>query len=228
MSLESEETDRLRRAFAELSSRAAPREDCPQPDQIWDAVSGKIERQVTSEVIEHTIVCPVCAEAWRLARRLTEDLTEIEGCVPQIEPQRVAHWPWYRMALLAAAAVLVVAVGLDQYIRRRGGSIAEEPSYRGSPGQTIRSLLAEDAVLRRDQFILRWTPGPAGSRYTLRVATTDLTILDAVSGIATAEYRVPPSTLADLPSGTQVAWQVEAVLPDGSRIRSPTFFVRVE
>ena len=228
MNPESEEIDRLRRAFAALSSRASPGEDCPSADRIWDAVSGEVDRGVVSEIVEHAIVCPVCAEAWRLARQLKGDLAEIEGVSPRVEPLRVAHWPWYRMALLAAAAVLVVAVGLDLYIRRSSGPQPEEPPYRGSPDHAIQSLLTEDAVLRRDQFILRWTPGPAGSRYSLRVATPDLTILDAVSGIASTDYRVPPSTLARLPFGTEVAWQVEAVLPDGSKIRSPTFFVRIE
>jgi hypothetical protein len=86
----------------------------------------------------------------------------------------------------------------------------------------------EGRPLPRSQCVLRWSPGRPGSRYDVRVATEALEPVATGRGLGVAEYRVPDEALASLPGGTKLLWQVEALLPDGSRWTSPTFVVRIE
>jgi hypothetical protein len=56
------------------------------------------------------------------------------------------------------------------------------------------------------------------------VRTEDLlTELAQARGLKAGEYLIPRAKLAPLPAEAQIVWQVEAVLPDGETIKSPTF-----
>lgn len=43
-----------------------------------------------------------------------------------------------------------------------------------------------------------------------------------------SEYRLPSEVVDGLPPGTELRWQVEATLPDGSRHRSKAYRVHLE
>jgi hypothetical protein len=47
-------------------------------------------------------------------------------------------------------------------------------------------------------------------------------------GLDRPEFQVPDEALGSIESGSRVFWQVTARLPDGRRIESKTFFVRIE
>jgi hypothetical protein len=98
----------------------------------------------------------------------------------------------------------------------------EPPAYRAQPGESITSLVPEGTVLPRARCLLRWS-GPAGARYDLLVATSDMRPLVRVPRLEASEYLVAAGALAALPAGTRLLWQVEADLPDGSRLPSRTF-----
>jgi hypothetical protein len=121
---------------------------------------------------------------------------------------RVFFW-----APLAAAAVILLVVGINLMDRRTADP---EPVYRDLPGTVLHSLIAPDARLSRADFVLRWE-GPEGARYSLRIATEDLRVLDQIGGLTESAYHVPEDLLADVPSGERVVWQVQARLPDGTR-----------
>ena len=76
-------------------------------------------------------------------------------------------------------------------------------------------------------FRLRWTPAPAGSRYDVRVTTEDLRVIATANDLVAAEFALEPGQLAGLVPGSRVLWQVDAVLPGGARVSSPTFVVTV-
>jgi hypothetical protein len=53
------------------------------------------------------------------------------------------------------------------------------------------------------------------------VSRPDLTLVAASADLDRPELRVPEAKLAGLPGGASLVWMVEAVLPDGARLRSP-------
>ena len=208
--------DALRTAFASLAERAVARPDCPEPDRLWAAAAGELPPVEARPLVLHTADCAACAEAWRLAR---EHAASADGSRYEVRPRR---WGGTWLPLAAAVATVTVAIALVPRSAR------DRPAYRDNGAASLRSLVSEDRPLPRSSFVLRWSPGPAGSRYDVRVATADLAILHRARGLESAEHRVPPSALAALPAGATVLWQVEAVSADGTRLTSRTFVARLE
>ncbi len=131
---------------------------------------------------------------------------------------------WFQMA--AAAAVVVVAVGLGVVFL----SPEEEraPVYRAQEGQWLLSTVDLEKPLARDRFVLRWTAGPEGTFYDVRVMSAKLEPVARAIGLDRPEYEVPGEALAEVESGSRILWQVTALLPDGQRVESETFFAVVE
>ena len=200
----------LKEAFAELGETAVPRPDCPPADRLWAVASGEAPVEERHEIIAHMADCASCASAFRLARGLSE---EKKGA-------SVVRGPWARWAPVvgAIAAVLVLAVLIP--------SLRKPSPYRGGQDQEIRSLL-DDAALSRDQAELRWTPGPPGTRYEVRVLTADGAEIAVEPDLEAASYQIPPSALAAVPAGTILYWQVKAMYPDGKSSASKTFEARL-
>jgi hypothetical protein len=117
---------------------------------------------------------------------------------------------------------VLVAVGL---LRVMGPS-----GYRGDGGPVLRSLVPAAAALPRDAARLRWELAPAapGARFDVRVTGADLTVITEATDLAAPELLVPREALAALPPGALLYWQVDATLPGGGRLRSPTFTARLE
>jgi hypothetical protein len=212
-------SERLAELLRDGAITARPRPDCPSADQIWAALNLEVPVEERERIIDHTIECPSCAEAWRLAMEIRrQDATVISA-----PPAGRAHsTAWLR----AAAAVLVVGVGTGLVLRWRGPS--EEPPVRDQPTNAISSLLPEQATLPRQDFILRWSGGPDGARYDLVVSTVNLEVIADVRGLERSEYRLAPERLASLAAGTRLLWRVVAHMPDGSTLSSATAAVSVQ
>lgn len=213
----------LRQAFSSLDEDPAAASGCPPTDQIWMAVMGELPQRHTSDVILHTAACPACADAWRRAHDARLAL-QSAGDLPARRP---AAWrsAWVWGPGLAAAALLLIGVFIEPLfdLSRRGNS----PTYRQDSGRAIRPLIPDGAALDRRDMMLRWSPGPEGSRYNLRLTTEDLTVVDRAWSLDSPEYRIPPSTVQSLPSGSKLLWQVDVISPDQARHTSPTFIVRL-
>lgn len=217
----------LRRAFAALAdsplTRASPRQgegSCPEPDRLWRAVAAELPAEERRALVDHTAACPACAEAWRLARDLAPT-AHAGGLGPPAHAHPLASSWWGSWASLAAAA-LAVATTLAILPPRAPSA------FRDARQGAVRSLVADGAELRREQCVLRWTPGPAGTRYNLQVATGRLVAVHRALGLETPVHQVPAAALAGLPPGSTLLWQVESVAADGSRTASPTFVSRLE
>jgi hypothetical protein len=210
---------RLREAFGTLADTSQSEVSDELRERIWLAVSGELPAAERRELVERVATDAACAEAWRVASELRQAL-DAEGAT--VAPGSAPGW---KSRWLAAAAALLVstAVGVVWLLNRPSGD-----EFRASPGYVVESLVPADAQLPRNAFRLRWTPGPAGSRYEARVTTADLQLLAMPYDLTTAEIVLDPAVLSTVPGGASVLWQVDVLLPAGQRITSPTFVTRVE
>lgn len=132
--------------------------------------------------------------------------------------------PAFRWLPAAAAAAIVVLAGVGLFIARQA---KKEPTYRVENRPAIESLVPEDQALSRANPTLRWS-GPEGASYSVVVTTGRLEVLAQAEGLTESEYRLPASVVSELTPGTVLLWHVEALLPDGARVPSKTFRVRIE
>ena len=210
---------RLQAAFRTLSESPVPEVSEEVLERIWLAVSGELPPDERRELVDRMASDPACAEAWRVAHELW--LCSQGFAEPASSPVPITRWWSPRLAVAAAlllATTAAVVVMLDR---------TPVDEFRASPGYVVQSLVPVDAPLPRAAFRLRWTPGPQGSRYQVRVTTDDLRLL-AAAAPAGAELLVEPDALLSLPDGATVLWQVDVSLPTGERVTSPTFAVRIE
>jgi hypothetical protein len=61
--------DRLRAMFAKAFETAIPTDDCPTPEALLDAFHRQVGPDAANDIVDHVAICPVCAEAWRLAKQ---------------------------------------------------------------------------------------------------------------------------------------------------------------
>jgi hypothetical protein len=213
------DVERLRAAWRAAAEGARPRDDCPPAERLWETLRKELPAEARREVIEHLAGCASCSEAWRLAVEM----------VPEKVPEAPASRAWlpgwltaHRLVPLAAAAALAAAVGLGLLLTRGPGA-RQEPGYREDRAPRIVSRVAEDVPLPRSDFRLRWSPGPEGARYDVRLTTESLEPVAAATGLLTPEWLVPESALARVSPGARLLWQVEMRLPGGGRRHSETF-----
>lgn len=215
----------LRMAWRGRRPGPAPSEGCPPASDLWSAVRGDLPAEARRAVVDHTSSCAACAEAWRLAVALVPDPIP----VAEKAPRSVLAWLPRPGALtpLATAAAVVVALAAGFWLLQgpRPGPTAE---FRGAEAPVIRSLLSDGQALPRARFRLQWSAVPEGSHYDVQVTTESLQVVASVRGLAEPAHVVPESALLPLPAGTRLLWRVEAVLPDGERVASPTFVARLE
>ncbi len=214
----------LRRGYAFAEETPEP-ESCPEPERMWAAVHGEMPADEARELIEHTLACPSCAEEWRLARDVGRQTAETAQTAPESAGGRVLRMAHrFRRAavpLLAAAAALLIVVGLPRDSPQPPGD------FRAGETETIRSLLPRDEVLTRQDCLLRWSE-VEGALYTVTVSDADLEVVAQAEDLAQPQFRVPAKSLATLEAGVELYWQVEAVMPDGSKKSSSTFVSRLE
>lgn len=227
------ELESLRSAFAAHNYETPDPDLCPEPDRLWSAVQGELLVAERLKVIEHTGVCSTCAEEWRLAKDLSDQgllqssaVSSTVGSDTDSKPEEkvLSGLGRFRrvvapLAGLAAAAMLMwVVVSPPQ---------SDPPAFRAGESSTIESLLPTDEPLTREDCVLRWS-AEEGAVYSVLVSDADLVVLSQEEDLTESEYRVAPERLEHLAAGTELYWQVTAVLPDGSSRASKTFVHRLE
>jgi hypothetical protein len=212
------DTAPLLRAFAARSHTGARTEVCPQPDQLFDAASGDMELSQRERLIDHVSHCPECFEAWRIAMEVGARPIVAESERPFVGGAHIVRRRFSIAASVLAGVLFATYAILPQKPQEtyRSAQVSLEP----------RSLSA--STLPRDEFVLRWTPGPQGSSYVVRLSTADLQPLLTREGLSRSQLVVPSSVLAPLADGAQLLWQVDIRTPDGRLASSQTFVVTLE
>lgn len=214
--------EEMRNLFQNLPQDPPSGEVCPAPGELWASARGELAPEENRRLIDHTGRCPSCAEEWRLARVLARRAADGKSLA-----QRRPFWEVVPARRLVAAAALVVAVlgASGLYLWRQ--TAEREPVYRVEPPRAVESLVPEGEPLSRADPRLRWS-GLDGAAYSLVVTSEQLEVLAQAEGLTESEYRLPGPVVAGLAPGTVLLWHVAAVLPDGARVSSKTFRVRIE
>ena len=209
--------DDLRQAYRERPGDDLPPGECPRAERLELAARDGCEADEFNRILDHTVVCAACAAGWRIARELRD---EQAGAVAAPRRHAVPVWA------LAAAAVLVLAIGVTWVPRLLVPRPA--PVYRSDNVPTIRSEIEDGGSLPRERMLLRWSCDLEDAVYSVRVSDVDLRPLSSTDHLEGQEFLVPQEALADLASGDVVLWRVEAVHPDGPRVSSPAYSIRLE
>jgi len=214
--------DRLREGFASACNVAVDAASCPDASLIWDSAAETLGGDENESLLRHTAACGACATSWRLAREM---LIDESSRFATTRRRGAGLRPWWFG--LAAAAMVVLAVSFVA-VRQFQTVGPTEPLYRTTPGGELASEVDPATPLPRDGLVLGWSGAPDGATYDLRVTTDRLAPLHSAFGVEQAEYLVPESALAGVPSGAVILWTVTAHLPDGRRWTSVSFRATVE
>ena len=190
-----------REALSAYGEEAPPRDDCPPPDDLWQAVQGTLAPAATERLVEHVSGCPACSESWNLTRDLART---------QSQPVLPATWIRRSRPLwLALAAALVVALALPLIERSR------PDVHRGESARITTTLKA--TTLHRTDCLLTWHGPPEAEVYDLELRWVfeeqfgTLAPLDPIpASKQEMSYRVRPELLADVPSGARLLWSLTA------------------
>jgi hypothetical protein len=216
--------DVLRRAFQALSERAVEDVSLEDRHRVWQALHGEIPALERAAVVDRLASDPALAEAWRIAHALQYESDRQRRGARAAAPAGRARSAWRQPVWLSLAATLLIATtSLLVVVPQRHG----DATFRAAGRYAVEPLIAHAELLPRDAFALRWNAAPEGARYRVRVTAEDLRLLMSVEGLTEPSVTVDPARLATLPSGSIVFWQVEAVLPDGELVVSPTFVSRL-
>lgn len=201
-------------AFAASMETAGDGRSCPAWEDLWSSAHGEMDRTGEDGILMHVGECASCAAAWRVARDLATDHA--------VGKRRRR----FSLMHLAAAAILVVAVAGLGVVWLTPDDPA--PVYRAMEGEWLQPEIPLDTPIARDDCLLRWTPGPVGSTYHVRVTGENLELLSVGRWLDEPEFLVPASALEELPPGSVLLWQVSARLPDGRNVDSGSFISRIE
>ncbi len=219
-----DEDRRLRRAFLKSLAESTPLPEDPPLEQVWLAARGDLTQKETLEVLDRVAASPACAEAWMIARRFLE----AERGSKEFPPSKGNDRPsWLRRPFIAwkpvavAAGVILTVMAVVFWPRSPG-----EPIYRGDPG-TREPHTPAGAELARADAVLRWSQGPPGTLYRLRVYRADFSPVVVVEDLTEPYFRIPEERLQDVRDGEELQWQVESIVPDGGRTLSQPVVVRI-
>jgi hypothetical protein len=194
---------------------------CPAPDAYWAAAAGELPFEQVRALVDHGARCAGCAEAWRIladVRRESEAVTA-PSRPPALPPLAPVRGRIRGRLLLPLAVSAMAAVGL--WVMLRPPSPRPAPVERGNGG--ARTLRAESpAVQPAGDAVLRWSEVPGASSYNVTVLTPDLVVVHQAVGLAAHELRLPQG-VGQRAAGGGLLWNVDAVLPDGRTVASPTF-----
>lgn len=222
------QTDILRRHFLSPPRGTTRADDCPDPDLIFETAMGESSVEKTRVLADHCVACPACTIAWKMARELA---LQADQPMPAAAEESIdGRWaaPLWRRWIPAAAALAASLALVALLVPWREARDPQDSVLRTLGDTTIESHISEDEALAADRFVLRWSAGPEGARYDVRVTDRRLNLLARAISLEQPEFKVPAAALEEMEPGSVVLWQVEAALPDGQRIVSRTFATRLD
>jgi hypothetical protein len=219
-----------------VSMPGAPEGACPPAEVLWSAARGELPSGELEALATHLRTCALCGEALAISADL----------VPESE-SRVLRLARRRQLGVAAAGITALAAGLLVVLWQRGSSSVERPGVpvvvasRGgaADGAAIRAVSKEEQPA--SDIRLEWTPVEQALRYRVQVSSEDLQPLHDQTVEQQTTLRVPP-VVGERASGRPgvggsgevrpgdrgvLHWQVDAIMPGGATVSSPTFTLRV-
>ena len=193
---------------------------CPEPGELWDAVAGVLPFARSRPLLDHASGCAQCSEALRIAR-------EVRAEAPVDAPAAVTVLRRRELQVLVGLG-LAAAVGTFLVLRPAAPETVTVERGMSSAGQNeaLRALSPDHQ--HPDTVVLRWAAYPGAGSYNVTVLTPDLQVLHRAVGLGEAEFRVPAGALRKNGPPRELLWNVDAVLPDGHTVGSPTFRIRLE
>jgi Tetratricopeptide repeat len=108
--------ERLRELWGSETRDAPLAADCSDPSRIWDALQGHATPEEVQALLDHSLSCPACAMAWRLARDISAEAAPSTSgplqAVRLADTRAAGVRPVWRWAGALAASVLVVVGGI--------------------------------------------------------------------------------------------------------------------
>lgn len=190
---------------------------CPEAELLAASAAGGLDAERQQSIAFHLASCADCVAEWRAAQALHAALAD-EARRREPGSALAGVRRGVRPLWLAVAAGLCGLLLLPILLRAPQATVLRG----GGP-----SSLVTGELLPADECVLRWTPGPPGSRYGVEVRTDDGRLLAAAAGLRASEFRVPADALADLAPGSAVAWTLSMTLADGGRLPATTFRNRI-
>lgn len=200
----------MRQAYERFLAARQPagRADCPPPDALLALAERRGTESERLLTLDHAMACAAC-------RKDLDLLRAIVGADRLSAARRWAQPRW-----LAAAAVLVVALGAGTlWLRRPGGGDA---SFRAG-GDAVTLVAPTDSVAPDAAVVFTWRSVPQAVMYRVELLSA------GGDSLLATESR---DTVATLPAGRLAAgasylWSVHAVFADGSHTTSPPSRFRV-
>lgn len=201
--LRREELERWREVYAaELPEAGAT---CPSEERLAALAMGEVSGAARTELADHVVACPRCAEAYRTLAELHRAAGEAGR---GREPERTRKRSWLLAG--AAAAALAAAVGLAVF------ELPERPpgegAVRGTGAGELDTDPADGARLAAAPERLSWSPGETREEeVTYRVVLYDAESVPLWQSEPTEERSVelPGPVREDLTPGTYY-WRIRA------------------
>ncbi|HEY1334724.1 MAG TPA: hypothetical protein VGF31_10750 [Myxococcaceae bacterium] len=196
---------------------------CPPADDYWAAAAGELPFDRVRALVDHAASCARCTEAWRILadvrRAAADDAAEtVPGARPVLGPAPTRLRLRAR-TLVPLALSAMAAVGL--WVVLRPPPLHPLPVERGSGN--IAAVRAESPEVQpAADAMLRWSEVPGATSYNVTLLTPDLVVLHQAVGISGRQLPLPEG-VRQKAAGGGLLWNVDAVMPDGRTVASPTF-----
>lgn len=228
----SRDRERLADALAAVQWEEMDFAGCPDPEQIWRAGAGELPPAELASVADHASNCAVCAHDLRAARQVAEEVGEL--ATP--EPVWRRFWAWVkrsdssRPSLLrpVMAMVFTCAVGAAFVLGTRdSGRPTADSSVRAVSASPVTPLVADRAVIDREDFALAWHYEGEAS-FDVQVTTQSLVEVAFVEGLSEPAASFDKLQFADFEPGTALFWRVIVHPAEGEQFSSHAFRVVLE
>jgi hypothetical protein len=203
---------------------------CPPADAYWAAAAGELSFEQVRALVDHGARCAQCAEAWRIladVRHAASGAAPLAEDAPALRPLagEIPARPRLRTrSFLPIALSAMAAVGL--WVVLRPPPHRPTPVERGTnAGPTVHA--ESPSVQRAGDAVLRWSEIPGATSYNVTVLTSDLVVVHQAVGVSGHELKLPGGVTERAPGGG-LLWNVDAVLPDGRTVASPTFELKLK
>jgi hypothetical protein len=194
---------------------------CPSAEDFWAAASGDLPFERLRSLVDHGAHCAQCAEAWRiLADVRREAVAPAPEALPAPLQLRRRRPPMRALVPLGLSALIAAAL----VVSLRPSPPRPAPVERGNGGASLRAESQDVQPVRR--AVLRWSEVPGARTYDVTVLTPDLVVVHQAKGLSIRELRLPDA-VSERAAGTGLLWNVDAVMPDGRTVASPTFELRL-